>query len=203
MTMTRRIMALLAGACLVTVAACATGDTTAEAAGTAVASPTVTEAGGTGRQPLPTDPPVTGTMPVEVIEGTLGTTSTTAEGPEPCEALTLTSVEFDSGSSQLVPGADQAINQVKERLDAVPGNWRLVIIGHTDSRPTSIPGGNQRLSELRAEAVRDALAHRDVPAVRFKEVGGRANREPVADGDTPEDLAKNRRVEILVYCEAG
>ena len=70
-----------------------------------------------------------------------------------------------------------------------------LVEGNTDS-----VGGeayNQKLSERRADAVKDVLVKSDIEASRITTVGYGETR-PVASNDTEEGRAKNRRVSIVV-----
>ena len=69
------------------------------------------------------------------------------------------------------------------------------IVGHTDSMGDE--DYNQALSERRAMAVKEFLVASGVSA-DIIDVSGRGESEPVADNDTEEGRAKNRRVEIHV-----
>ena len=71
----------------------------------------------------------------------------------------------------------------------------ILITGHTDN--VGSDQANQRLSEGRANAVRDALIERGVQAERI-EAEGKGESEPIADNDTEEGRAKNRRVEFTI-----
>jgi outer membrane protein OmpA-like peptidoglycan-associated protein len=69
----------------------------------------------------------------------------------------------------------------------------LMIDGHTDRKGSA--AFNQALSEARANAVRDALLDRDIPAQRLR-ASGFAGQRPYDPGSTPEAFALNRRVEF-------
>lgn len=76
------------------------------------------------------------------------------------------------------------------------GQTTTVVEGHTDSVGTD--AYNQRLSERRANAVRDVLVNQfGVDASRVDSVGYGESR-PVADNATAEGRAINRRVEAEV-----
>ena len=72
------------------------------------------------------------------------------------------------------------------------GSTALTVTGHTDSTGTA--SHNQGLSERRARSVTTALEAL-VPGVAITAVGKGAS-EPVADNDTDEGRALNRRVVI-------
>jgi hypothetical protein len=75
----------------------------------------------------------------------------------------------------------------------------MQIEGHTDS--VGSDGFNVRLSEQRADSVRDFLAEQGVSLSSITAQGfGKA--EPVATNDTPEGRQRNRRVEIVVNGDA-
>ena len=66
------------------------------------------------------------------------------------------------------------------------------IVGYTDSRGSE--AYNQKLSQKRANAVKDMLLEKGVPADRLSSEGkGEAN--PIADNATSEGRAENRRIE--------
>lgn len=70
----------------------------------------------------------------------------------------------------------------------------LLVTGHTDADGTD--AHNLDLSRRRAEAVRATLVSL-LPGVTIR-AEGRGEAEPVADNDTPEGRAQNRRVTITV-----
>lgn len=86
------------------------------------------------------------------------------------------------------------IEQVAAALKTYPG-VRVEVAGHTDTNGT--PESNQRISQQRAEAVRDRLVAYGVPAERLVAVGYGQTR-PRATNDTVEGRAMNRRIEFTV-----
>ena len=106
-------------------------------------------------------------------------------------------VLFRSGASDLLPIALQKLDQVAQTLNDHP-NRTIVVEGHTDSRGSR--SMNERLSQQRAESVRTHLISRGVDANRIRAVGLGPSR-PVADNNTAEGRANNRRVEIIVEPE--
>lgn len=101
-------------------------------------------------------------------------------------------IRFVTGSADLDPASLITINDVAGVLlpcTRGPG-MRVVIGGHTDSQGND--AANYSLSIARAIAVRNALIARGIPAEKITAVGY-GETEPVADNDTEEGRAKNRR----------
>ena len=108
--------------------------------------------------------------------------------------VNMSDVLFDTGSFTLKPGAREKLAKVSGILLAHPG-LTMQIEGHTDS--VGSDGFNVRLSEQRADSVKDFLGEQGVSLSSITAQGfGKA--EPVATNDTPEGRQRNRRVEIVV-----
>ena len=71
----------------------------------------------------------------------------------------------------------------------------ITIYGHTDN--TGSASVNERISLQRAQSVASYLESRGINASRIHSEGKSFN-DPVADNDTAEGRAKNRRVEVYV-----
>jgi OOP family OmpA-OmpF porin len=71
-------------------------------------------------------------------------------------------------------------------------DFRVEIRGHTDSKGAA--DYNQKLSERRAEAVRDYFISKGVPASQMT-TKGYGSTKPIADNATEEGRAVNRRIE--------
>jgi outer membrane protein OmpA-like peptidoglycan-associated protein len=106
----------------------------------------------------------------------------------------LRGVTFKAGSAELVPSSlrtlDAAIAGLKKNEKA-----RVEIEGHTSSE-----GGeeyNQKLSQDRAESVRNYMIAKGVDGKRLSAVGYGYSR-PKASNDTEEGREQNRRIEIKV-----
>nr|WP_299035385.1 OmpA family protein [uncultured Tenacibaculum sp.] len=74
-------------------------------------------------------------------------------------------------------------------------NTNIVIYGYTDS--TGAVDYNQKLSEKRANSVRNYLAGKGLNNSRF-ETKGLGVKDPIATNDTAEGRSKNRRVEFAI-----
>lgn len=108
--------------------------------------------------------------------------------------LTLGGVLFDYNKANLKPGAYRRIDRLAEFLEENKKH-HVLIEGFTDSKGPE--AYNQRLSERRANAVREALRQRGIRGSRIQ-VRGYGEAYPVASNDTPAGRAQNRRVEIII-----
>jgi OmpA-OmpF porin, OOP family len=106
----------------------------------------------------------------------------------------LRSVSFEFDSSRLTADARRALDRVGAGLRGQPG-MRVEIAGHTDALGSE--AYNQRLSLARATAVRNFLTAIGIDGSRLQ-VRGYGASQPVADNDTDDGRAENRRVEFKV-----
>jgi outer membrane protein OmpA-like peptidoglycan-associated protein len=104
------------------------------------------------------------------------------------------SVLFASGTATLLPSARQRLDDVAAAL-ASEHNAQFIVEGYTDSLGREEI--NRKLSEARAEAVRDYLVDRGIDATRVRAVG-KGDDRPIASNATAEGRANNRRVEIVI-----
>jgi len=108
--------------------------------------------------------------------------------------VNLPDILFDVNQSTLKPEAKLVIAKLAGIL-LIMGDLNTRIEGHTDST-----GGfdyNMKLSEERAESVRNFLFEQGIEARRMT-VEGYGPEHPIADNDSKEGRAKNRRVEIVI-----
>jgi outer membrane protein OmpA-like peptidoglycan-associated protein len=114
--------------------------------------------------------------------------------------ITLPSgVLFTTAQFKLLPAAQEKLNQVADAL-LQDRTSNIVVEGHTDSQGPD--DANQTLSQKRAEAVREYLVSRGIAADRISAVG-KGESQPIADNNTAENRALNRRVEIIVNPGSG
>lgn len=107
-------------------------------------------------------------------------------------ALVLQGVNFKTGSAELTPESSAILDEVVEGLNAHP-EVEIEIRGYTDD--VGRAAANQKLSEQRANSVRQYLIDKGIAANRLTAVGlGEEN--PVASNATPEGRAQNRRIEF-------
>lgn len=108
--------------------------------------------------------------------------------------VTLGDVLFASGETTLQPEARNQLDDVVRLVQGEPDK-QIRIEGHTDSTGSS--SANMRISRLRAEAVRDALAQQGIDADRIQAVG-MGEDFPIASNESPEGRRKNRRVDVIL-----
>lgn len=101
-------------------------------------------------------------------------------------------ITFATGNSDIRQDFYPVLNSVAEVL-AEFKQTRIKVSGHTDN--TGSADLNQRLSEERAESVKDHLTNRNVSPGRINAVGY-SYRYPVASNATAEGRQANRRVEL-------
>lgn len=110
-------------------------------------------------------------------------------------------VTFESGilfgfdKSQVSIEAQNQLSQVAKVLNDYP-DTDILVEGHTDAAGTN--EYNEGLSQRRAEAVANALKTNGVAASRII-VKWYGEDQPKFPNDTPENMAKNRRVELAIY----
>ena len=113
---------------------------------------------------------------------------------EMTQNFTLENVYFNSGKSTLREESSKELNKL---VDFVSGKKTLVIeiAGHTDN--TGNPAANLKLSQDRANAVREYLISKGVPADRVK-AKGYGDTQPRAANDSDLNRQRNRRTEVRV-----
>ncbi|WP_045857892.1 flagellar motor protein MotB [Teredinibacter purpureus] len=105
---------------------------------------------------------------------------------------------FISGSAEMAPSYKDVMREVRAVLALKKG--KIEVQGHTDDIPirTSRFRSNWELSSSRAVSVaHELMLNGDVKERRF-EIAGFADTVPLGPNDSPENRARNRRVEILV-----
>ena len=103
-------------------------------------------------------------------------------------------VHFATAKYRVLPDSFPLLNQVVQVLGDFP-KMRVSIEGHTDS-----VGGeaqNMRLSQRRAEAVRDYLVAKGISPERLEAVGYGLTK-PIASNKTEKGRAQNRRTEFRI-----
>jgi len=105
---------------------------------------------------------------------------------------------FEPADADVLEQGQLFLDEIGGLLEEMPNHVRIE--GHTDTRPISnyrYPS-NWELSGARASSViRYLLDEFDLDVERFSLIGY-GEVKPVANNDTPENMAKNRRVEIII-----
>ena len=112
--------------------------------------------------------------------------------------VNMSDVLFDTGKYTLKPGAREKLAKVAGILLAYPG-LAIEVGGYTDNVGTDAM--NQKLSENRADSVRDYLVQQGV-ATASVTAKGFGNTDPVAQNGDASGRQQNRRVELVVSGES-
>ncbi len=110
---------------------------------------------------------------------------------------------FDSGQATIKPSAYELINTIAEAMAQYNNPLRLE--GHTDNIPisTSQFPSNWELSTARAvNGLKYLIKNFDVDPDKISATGY-AEFRPIADNSTPENRAKNRRVDLVMLSGEG
>jgi outer membrane protein OmpA-like peptidoglycan-associated protein len=108
--------------------------------------------------------------------------------------LNLPDVTFAVDSTEISPSFQAALDRVAQSMVQYPDSL-IDVYGHTDS--TGSDQYNLDLSRRRADAVGRYLISRGVSSARIQ-TQGMGESYPVADNNTAEGRAKNRRVEVKI-----
>lgn len=118
-----------------------------------------------------------------------------------CNAMMLkslagASITFGTNSAVVTPQGAEVLDAIARDAIACAtgGNLKVEIGGHTDSRGDD--AANLRLSQRRADAVRDALVLRNVPGDAVTAVGY-GETKPIEDNETETGRQANRRIEFI------
>ncbi len=108
------------------------------------------------------------------------------------------SVLFTSGSATIKPEGVKAISGLVDELAQIP--YQIVVIGNTDSVPVGATLAktfptNWALAAARSAAVVALMADEGIPSVQLVAVSF-GDTQPVANNDTAEGRASNRRIEV-------
>jgi len=116
---------------------------------------------------------------------------------DPPKTYTLDNVFFDTGLATLKLSSNKTLNDLVEVMKLKP-TLIIEISGHTDN--TGTPEINTKLSQDRADAVRNYLIKKGIAANRLT-AKGYGDTEPVADNNSDIGKQKNRRTEVRIIKE--
>lgn len=108
--------------------------------------------------------------------------------------LNENAVRFDTNKSTLTYQAQANLDKLIPVFNEYD-DTNIQIFGYTDS--SGKPEYNLTLSERRAESVKNYLISKGLVASRFQ-TSGFGIADPIAPNDTPDGMAKNRRVEFAI-----
>jgi len=109
-----------------------------------------------------------------------------------CPQTATLKVHFDTNKYNVSKELINDLEKFAEFLKENPG-YDVIIYGYTDSSGNK--EANKILSKNRANSVKEALVLYDISKLRLTAIGkGEAN--PMADNETKEGRAQNRRIEV-------
>jgi len=116
---------------------------------------------------------------------------------EPPKTYVLEDVHFDFGKAALRKESNKSLNDLVEVMK-IKSSMIIEIAGHTDN--IGKPEDNQKLSEARANAVRNYLIKHGVSHERII-AKGYGDSQPVADNAEEAGRQLNRRTEVRIISE--
>lgn len=110
------------------------------------------------------------------------------------KALTFDNVNFSTGAAEITEGSKTQLDDLVKIMKAYP-KVEIKVDGHTDNKGDEAK--NKALSSSRAESVKTYLKSHGIDAARISTAGFGPSK-PVAENETEEGRAKNRRIEAFV-----
>jgi chemotaxis protein MotB len=106
---------------------------------------------------------------------------------------------FNTGSYRLSPKADTILRKLADVINSEP-SLDVMVEGHTDSRTisTEFLSDNWDLSVMRATSVVRKLQEKYNVAPEKLIAAGRSSYQPIAENNSRENRAKNRRTRIII-----
>jgi outer membrane protein OmpA-like peptidoglycan-associated protein len=129
----------------------------------------------------------------EVRDGTDPLTADVLQIEESGE-LVLEGVTFETNSAVITPESNEILTKALNTLRTNP-ELRVEVQGHTDDVGRN--ASNQTLSERRANSVRDWLITNGIDGSRMT-ARGYGEDNPLVPNDSPENRARNRRIQFRV-----
>jgi outer membrane protein OmpA-like peptidoglycan-associated protein len=103
-------------------------------------------------------------------------------------------IQFETGSAVIKSESYAALDEIM-KSSVVAEGLKVGVYGHTDNSGNAT--ANQSLSEERANSVKNYLISKGLPTNRI-ESKGLGQTQPIADNNSAEGKAKNRRVQIVL-----
>jgi OOP family OmpA-OmpF porin len=111
------------------------------------------------------------------------------------EMVIIGKIQFETGSARIHKRSGPLLDQIGQAMNAHPEVKRVRIEGNTDN--VGPPALNRKLSEDRANSVKDALEQRGVDGDRLR-TRGNGETKPIAPNKSAGGRQKNRRVEFFI-----
>lgn len=108
--------------------------------------------------------------------------------------IVLEGINFETNSANITPDSDPILRKALNTLRTNP-DLRVEIQGHTDDVGGN--AANSRLSERRANAVRDYMVQGGIDPTRMT-ARGYGEEQPLVPNDSPENRSRNRRIQFRV-----
>ncbi len=109
--------------------------------------------------------------------------------------IRMIGLQFDSGEAVIQSRYFTLLRKISEAADVFPGAT-MIVEGHTDSMGSEQL--NLALSERRANSVRDYLLASTVMGASQVQAVGYGKNRPIANNETAEGRANNRRIDVVI-----
>ncbi len=107
--------------------------------------------------------------------------------------LVTRAIQFKANSAEILESSLPELERLQTQIAST--KYRIRIIGHTADVGSS--GAQLRLSMERAEAIKNYLVDNGISGRRL-ETNGYGGSKPIADNESDEGKARNRRVEFVI-----
>jgi OmpA-OmpF porin, OOP family len=137
-----------------------------------------------------------GGVSLDVVEGSIGDQLAkflASSDPAP-KTFVFDNLNYPTAESTLTPESAPTVAAILAELKAYP-NVRARVVGYTDNQGDAT--ANQKLSEARANTVKQQLVNGGIAADRI-EAAGMGESNPIGDNTSEEGRAKNRRTELVI-----
>lgn len=147
-------------------------------------------------QQTPQQPPPTEPAPTATIQPTTPPPATESTVKQEGSKLKMPGeIKFEFGKATLLAESEPVLEQLRAFLEQKPQITLVRIEGHTDN--VGQPAANLKLSGERALTVRQWLVDHKIDDKRLIAVGF-GDLKPIANNDSEEGRAQNRRTEFIV-----
>jgi outer membrane protein OmpA-like peptidoglycan-associated protein len=116
------------------------------------------------------------------------------------EIVITQQIQFKLGSAEILGESSNVLRQVADVLLRNPQINQLEIQGHTDNKGSH--DMNMKLSQERAESVRNWLVQAGVPGDHLQAVGYGPDN-PIRPNNNAANRALNRRVQFIIHAQGG